>query len=99
MMTVIEKILDKDNDTETGIYHMTCGGKTNWSGFAKAIFASEEVDIMVKEITTSDYPTPAKRPAYSVLDNNKLLQNFGVQLPCWQDALSACVAEDFQQHG
>ena len=97
VVVVVEKILDKGVSKETGIYHMTCSGTTNWSGFAKAIFSSKNVDIIVNEITTSDYPTPAKRPAYSVLDNSKLLRNFGVRLPNWQDALDTCVAETSQQ--
>ena len=91
---VVEKILDKGFDAQTGLYHMTCSGVTSWSGFAKAIFNSENVSVKVKEITTNDYPTPAKRPAYSVLDNAKLMRNFGVQLPSWQAALATCVAED-----
>lgn len=91
---VVEKILDKGFDAQTGLYHMTCSGVTSWSGFAKAIFDSENVSVKVKEITTNDYPTPAKRPAYSVLDNAKLMRNFGVQLPSWQAALATCVAED-----
>ena len=95
---ISQKILDKTVSTRTGVYHMTCGGMTNWSSFAKAIFDAENVDIVVNEIATSDYPTPAKRPAYSVLDNKKLLSNFGVQLPSWQDALDACVAEITQQN-
>lgn len=90
---VVDKVLDESTSTEAGVYHMTCGGMTNWSGFAKAIFSLEDVDVVVNEISTSDYPTPAKRPAYSVLDNTKLLRNFGVQLPNWQDALNDCSAE------
>jgi len=90
---VVEKVLDKDASTEAGVYHMTCGEMTSWSGFAKAIFSSNNVEMIVNEINTSEYPTLAKRPAYSVLDNRKLLRNFGVQLPNWKDALDACVTE------
>lgn len=97
LVEVVRKILDRQV-SEAGIYHMTCGGITNWSGFAKQIFALENLDIMVNEIDTNDYPTLAKRPAYSVLDNSKLFNDFGVKLPEWQNALDDCVFENNKEH-
>jgi len=77
-----------------GIYHMTCGGETTWHGFAQAILddaaAADALEGRRPElapIATSDYPTPAQRPANSVLDNGKLLRRFGVALPHWREAL------------
>lgn len=81
-------------DSQRGVYHLTCGGQTSWAEFAKAIFSeNQKNDMAVNSITTSEYPTPAKRPAYSVLNNDKLQSVFGVSLPTWQKALSACVEE------
>ena len=78
-----------------GVYHMTCGGETSWYGFAAAIIkASAYADTRVKKITTADYPTPAKRPAYSVLSNRKLEETFGISLPDWETALAACMQEE-----
>ncbi len=93
---VIRELLNESAGTiPAGVYHMTCQGQTSWCDFAKAIFELNDVqDIQVNPLTTSEYPTPAKRPAYSVLDNQKLHDLFNISLPSWQDALQLCVAED-----
>lgn len=79
---------------QMGLYHFTCGGETSWCDFAKAIFEKNQItNMQVNPILTEQYPTPAKRPAFSVLDNSKLQSTFGVSLPDWQTALDACVAE------
>ena len=79
---------------QCGVYHFTCQGQTSWADFAKAIFVENEVNnISVNSITTQEYPTPAKRPAYSVLNGSKLNSVFGVSLPHWGTALAHCAAE------
>jgi len=75
----------------SGIYHMTNGGQTNWYEFAKAIVAEEEKQPMVYPITTAEYQTPAKRPAYSVLSNEKLINTFDIRLPDWDKTLQLCM--------
>ncbi len=74
-----------------GIYHMTCAGSTTWHGFAAAIIADLAArggkTPRLEAITTADYPLPARRPAYSLLDNSKLRAAFDLQLPDWQAAL------------
>jgi dTDP-4-dehydrorhamnose reductase len=75
-----------------GIYHMSCAGSTSWFGFAQAIFARASALLGVKTpelvpISTKDYPTPATRPANSVLSNAKLQARFGLSLASWQSAL------------
>ena len=85
-----------------GLYHLTCGGSTSWHGFASAIFEraphmAEAAPLVVKEvkaITSADYPTPAQRPAYSVLDNTRLMESFSIRLPEWRRALDLCVGCD-----
>lgn len=78
-----------------GVYHMTCGGEASWYDFAKAIIAASEFsDTRVVPISTAEYPTPAKRPAYSVLSNNKLFNTFGIRLPAWENALAQCMQEN-----
>ncbi len=72
-----------------GIYHMTAAGSTSWCGFARAIFAAGVLRTQprVQPISSSDYPTPAKRPANSVLANDKFGRTFGFRLPTWQQQL------------
>ncbi len=80
-----------------GLYHLTAQGQTTWHGFAQAIMHKAGLDIPIEAITTADYPTPAKRPAYSVLDNSKLQREFNYRLPDWQQALDALPALSSQQ--
>lgn len=93
---LVEKILEQGgiNDDQIGVYHFTCQGQTSWCEFAKAIFVENEVTKMtVNGITTAEYPTPAKRPAYSVLNVDKLKNTFDISLPHWGTALAHCAAE------
>jgi dTDP-4-dehydrorhamnose reductase len=75
-----------------GIYHLSGQGETTWHGFAEAIVASMQLAraVAVEPLATVDYPTPARRPAYSVLDGAKLERAFGLVLPRWEDSLSEC---------
>lgn len=79
--------------TESGIWHLTTRGQTSWHGFAEAIFNGADVRGLIERqprlvpITTAEYPTPAARPAYSVLDCNKLQRDFNIRMPSWQEGL------------
>jgi dTDP-4-dehydrorhamnose reductase len=75
-----------------GLYHLTAQGQTTWHGFAQAIMRKAGLDVPIEAITTADYPTPARRPAYSVLDCSKLQTEFNYRLPGWQQALDALPA-------
>ena len=79
------------------VYHATGGGSTSWAGFAEAIFAEAAAQGLpsaeVVPIGTADYPTPARRPAMSVLDGARLAEDFGIALPPWRDALTALFAD------
>ena len=83
----------------SGTWHLTASGQTSWHGFAEAIFA-EAVAAgvlakapVVQAIASAEYPTPAKRPAWSVLDNRKLQQDFGIILPTWEEGLHRVMGE------
>jgi dTDP-4-dehydrorhamnose reductase len=76
-----------------GIYHLTAAGETSWYGFASSILELMGAACTLQPVSTDEYPTPAKRPAYSVLDNAKLKQTFGLQLPNWLDSLKHCMAD------
>lgn len=75
----------------TGTYHLASSGVTSWHGFADAIVklmpAEGKKCTQVEAITTAEYPTPTKRPAYSVLSCGKLERVFGLRLPHWEDSL------------
>ena len=80
----------------SGTYHLSCAGRTSWHDFAAAILSNMQTvgarTARLNPITTADYPTPAKRPANSVLSNEKLQQAFGIFMPAWDDALRLCLA-------
>lgn len=78
----------------SGVRHLVAGGRTSWHGFAEAIFAQAHARGMldrvpqVEAITTREYPTPAPRPAWSVLDSSRLVAEYGLDLPDWRQALA-----------
>jgi dTDP-4-dehydrorhamnose reductase len=78
-----------------GLFHMTGAGEASWADMAEAIFsrAAERGHraVRMRRIATNDYPTPAKRPKNSSLDNGKLARVYGVALPDWRMSLRACV--------
>lgn len=89
----------KNKTLEWGTYHYCGTEKTNWCDFAKKIFkqAKEqgliEKEIKVNAITTAEYPTPAKRPANSMLDCSKIKNTFGIEMPSWKEALNQVLTE------
>lgn len=92
---VLDRLGPRSMEEFSGIYHMTCSGQTTWCGFAQSIFASaraEKLWATVTGIPSSQYPTPATRPANSVLSNQKLKSTFGVELPSWESALDTSLA-------
>jgi len=78
-----------------GVYHAAGAGSTTWRGFAEEVFRRSAEHggpcAQVEPIPSSDYPTPAQRPANSQLDCAKLERTFGLRLPAWQDGVAACV--------
>ena len=71
-----------------GVVHAANSGSTSWHGFAAEIVRRLGAEVAVHAVTTADYPRPAKRPAYSVLDTSRLAAVIGHPLPPWQDALA-----------
>ncbi|WP_159801380.1 dTDP-4-dehydrorhamnose reductase [Flavobacterium sp. MK4S-17] len=83
---VLLHIITHDN-SKFGIYNFSNEGKASWYDFAKKIFEINEINIALHPIPASSYPTPAKRPAYSVLDKNKIINNFGIKINDWAQSL------------
>ena len=94
---IIPHFLDcQDQKQISGIYHLTAQGQTSWFDFARAaaefgLFSGLEHPPALRAIPGSDYPTPAQRPMYSVLSNEKLRKQFGIQLPDWKVSLRECL--------
>ena len=75
-----------------GLYHLSAAGQTSWFGFASAIVQHADKAPRMTPISTSEYPLPAARPAYSVLNNDKIARRFGIRLPDWRQSLAQCLA-------
>lgn len=85
------KIIQKHNNqlvhTNFGLYHFSNEGYCSWFDFAKKIFEVNNVTIAIQPIPSSAYPTPAKRPLYSVLDKTKIKKTFNLDIPNWEQSL------------
>jgi dTDP-4-dehydrorhamnose reductase len=88
-----------EGDALLGTYHLTCSGETTWHGFAVAIMEAATLNGLlasspkVVPVSTLEYPTPARRPARSILDNRKFQSHFQCQLPSWLDCVKSTVNE------
>ena len=80
------------NNFIAGIYHYSNKGKISWYDFAKEISQQINSHCVVNEITTSQFPTPAARPSYSVLDTSKIAETFNITIPEWKESLQKCLA-------
>ena len=90
LAAAIMEIISGENVTP-GIYNFANHGIINWYQFAVAIKELTESNCIVNPIPTSQYPTPAKRPAYSVMDTTKIRQTFNVVIPEWKESLKKCL--------
>jgi dTDP-4-dehydrorhamnose reductase len=95
---ILEQSLTRSATTQklfigSGIFHMSCSGRTNWFGFANKIlqFSGLSNNTELIPVSTTEYTTPAVRPKYSLLSNKKLKQVFNQEMPQWQDALKQCL--------
>ncbi len=79
------------NEFIPGIYNYSNEGVCSWYDFAREIMIQGRRNCYVKPIRTSDYPLPAKRPEYSVLDKSKIKRTFGIEIPYWKDSLSTAL--------
>jgi dTDP-4-dehydrorhamnose reductase len=88
LMTIISSQHLTPN-TQNGIYHFSNEGQCSWYDFAKEIFEINQVNIDLIAIPTSEFPTPAERPKYSVLDKSKIKSTFGITIKNWQESLKS----------
>ena len=89
---LLEIIISCNEQPETdhfGIYNFSNEGQCSWYDFAQKIFEINKLDINLKPIPTSSYPTPAQRPSYSVLDKTKIKKTFDLKIKNWEESLQA----------
>gem|GEM_PF-50127 len=96
ILGVARQIAGAGPDAPWGTYHAVGSGSATWCGLAREIFRQSSArggpGAEIDAITTADYPTPARRPANSRLDCDKLQQHFGLRLPDWRDGVKDCVS-------
>ena len=80
-------------DPPNGLYHLTAAGETTWYGFACEIMRHAGLTPVVHRIRSDEYPTAARRPANSVLDNGRIRSVAPVAMPAWEVSLAECLAE------
>lgn len=88
--TILE-ILPKIENSEVEIYNYSNEGVLSWYDFAKEIMDMAKLDCHINPIETKDYPTPAKRPHYSLLNKTKIKDTFSITIPFWKDSLNDCL--------
>ncbi|MDO9375242.1 MAG: dTDP-4-dehydrorhamnose reductase [Ferruginibacter sp.] len=98
IMQIVEKLEGsvesfKRSQLPSGIFHYSNEGVITWFDFAVAIKELAGKDCVVNPISTAAFPTPARRPAYSVMDTNKIRQAYGVIIPGWKESLKNCMAQ------
>lgn len=86
------KIILSSDNPKPGIYNYSNTGVISWYEFALAIKEITASNCLVNPVPSSQYPTPAKRPAYSVMDTSKIQETFGLSIPEWKDSLEKCLA-------
>jgi dTDP-4-dehydrorhamnose reductase len=95
LIKISERLSQDNSETLYGTFHMSGGGEASWADVAQAIFERAETrgrkPVRVRRILTQDYPTAAKRPANSRLDNTKLERVYGLKLSSWRSSLVTCV--------
>ena len=92
LATAIMTAIDKG--IKPGVYHFSNEGVTSWYDFTKSIHRLAGINTcLVSPLHTAEYPTPACRPAYSVLDKTKIKDAYGIEIPHWEESLAKCIAK------
>lgn len=89
----ILEIFPKISTEETQIYHFTDEGVCSWYDFATAVMELSGYSCKINSIPSNQYPTPAKRPFYSVMSKSKIKSEFGIKIPHWRESLKKCIED------
>ncbi|MGK0251668.1 MAG: dTDP-4-dehydrorhamnose reductase [Gammaproteobacteria bacterium] len=88
IMSIVES-----HSSAFGVYHYSNEGIASWYDFTSAIFEYSNIKTPISPIPTSEYPTPAKRPHYSVMDKSKIKEAFNITIPHWRSSLKECLSK------
>ena len=88
-MVILDMI--KEKNEKYGIYHYSNEGVASWYDLAKAIFEYSEIEIELKPISTVEYPLPAIRPIFTVMNKRKIKVNLNKPIPHWRESLKECL--------
>jgi dTDP-4-dehydrorhamnose reductase len=93
VLEIVRQVEEKVVPSETihGVWHYANEGVASWYDFAHAIFEIAGIECQVEPIDTADFPTPAQRPSFSVLNKAKIKATFGVKIAHWRDSLAICL--------
>ena len=91
ILNIIQSMQFEQLNAADKLFHYSNEGACSWYDFAKAIFELGKIQCVVSPIETKDYPTPAKRPYYSLMNKAKIKTQFGVNIPYWKDSLELCI--------
>ncbi|MCH9739675.1 MAG: dTDP-4-dehydrorhamnose reductase [Epsilonproteobacteria bacterium] len=86
-------ILPKIENSRVNTYHYSNEGVVSWYDFAKEIMRMAKLECKIDPIETKEYPTPAKRPHYSLLNKSKIKESYNIDIPYWKDSLDECLKE------
>jgi len=90
---VILDILPQIKSDKVEIYNYSNEGVLSWYDFAKEIMKMAKIDCQISPIETKDYPTPASRPHYSLLNKAKIKEKFNIEIPFWKESLRECLVK------
>ncbi|MDP4292242.1 MAG: dTDP-4-dehydrorhamnose reductase [Bacteroidota bacterium] len=93
LASAILAIIPQCHDRQSDIYHFTDEGVCSWYDFALEILSQSGINCTVSPISTEEYPSPAARPFYSVLNKAKIKRDFNITIPHWKESLSRCLKE------
>ncbi|MCY1720072.1 dTDP-4-dehydrorhamnose reductase [Prolixibacteraceae bacterium Z1-6] len=91
ILRIIELTEMSEDKFVPGVYHFSNEGVASWYDFAQAIFEISGVSCKVNPVLSDQFPTPAKRPHFSVLNKSKIRNTFGIEIPYWKESLKICL--------
>jgi dTDP-4-dehydrorhamnose reductase len=91
LLMIIQNNTFRNTQTNNQIYHYSNGGSCSWFDFAKLIVETKGLDCKIKTILTKDFPTAAKRPQMTIMNKDKIVEAFGIQIFDWKQSLKKCI--------